>query len=748
MLLLRRLGISMLLLALFVEWLYPLYSLMDQGQERVIQLFMGLTASLLFMGCFQLPKWLHTVLPVLFILGAMHFFYGMGDGIGWFAHYTKLFTQDVLELMKSGEIGRISIESRALLLLIGWSLLVVSVQMLAMGRESIVLFFSVTLLYLWILELAGDINIVPSLIRTSVWGLALQMLLFSYQMKSAVSNSPSKSKARFMIPSGILAACVAGAVLLTSVLPVQPVREFPWGKAIEVMEKWNESDQITGSLYSISGYGRDDTTLGSPLKLRHDPYFTAISSHKTYWRGESKSFYTGSGWSSPLLSHEAFRIEVGEASVLMNGPESQKEAEIRQTVVFEQPQSTYRSYPLFGGGLPVRVDKVYLGGDGGQSSTSSGIQANMKYDPSSDAVYIEDRLSMWGYELTSRLPSYSADLLRQSTASDSETIKEMYLQLPDQLPDRVQQLGKKLVQQSENRYEAVLKVMDYLKVNYKYSLESAAPSRGADFVDDFLFEQQKGYCDHFSTAMAILLRSGDIPARWVKGFAPVEPESEDGKRYVVTYADAHSWVEVYFPESGWIPFDPTPGYESFPGADGVTDHDVVSSISEKSGWSKSADTINKSIYLAWSAASRTWYTWLHQMKNTGISTFIFILLAGFVLFVGWIYRKTFVRKQWFRLQLLMLKLRRTFPGRNELLSASDTVWRELYLLYGAKPRNMTAREYVDHIKRDKEISVDCSDLEQFVVIWEHLFYGGNRLDRTQSTFFLKQCVQLAFPSRE
>ena len=73
------------------------------------------------------------------------------------------------------------------------------------------------------------------------------------------------------------------------------------------------------------------------------------------------------------------------------------------------------------------------------------------------------------------------------------------------------------------------------------------PPRGTDFVDDFLFVTGEGYCNHFSTAMVVLLRAEGIPARWVKGFSAGSPDPEVPGRYVVTQGDAHSWVEVYFP---------------------------------------------------------------------------------------------------------------------------------------------------------------------------------------------------------
>ena len=75
-------------------------------------------------------------------------------------------------------------------------------------------------------------------------------------------------------------------------------------------------------------------------------------------------------------------------------------------------------------------------------------------------------------------------------------------------------------------------------------------------MDQFLFETKIGYCDNFSTSMVVMLRSLGIPARWVKGFAPGEiVQREDSiPVYEVTNNNAHSWVEAYFPNVGWMHF--------------------------------------------------------------------------------------------------------------------------------------------------------------------------------------------------
>ena len=78
-----------------------------------------------------------------------------------------------------------------------------------------------------------------------------------------------------------------------------------------------------------------------------------------------------------------------------------------------------------------------------------------------------------------------------------------------------------------------------------------------------MFERRAGHCEYFAAAMTVMLRALGVPARYVNGFLPGE-YNELGEDFIVRASDAHSWVEVYFPEYGWIPFDPTPPADEKP----------------------------------------------------------------------------------------------------------------------------------------------------------------------------------------
>jgi transglutaminase-like putative cysteine protease len=118
---------------------------------------------------------------------------------------------------------------------------------------------------------------------------------------------------------------------------------------------------------------------------------------------------------------------------------------------------------------------------------------------------------------------------------------------------RVYNLARSLTDGARTPYVAVRAIERYLSRDFAYSEDPPVrdvPLRG------FLLRDRVGYCQHFSGAMALLLRMAGIPARVASGFSPGTPA---GGTYEVTDLDAHSWVEVYFMGIGWVPFDPTPG---------------------------------------------------------------------------------------------------------------------------------------------------------------------------------------------
>jgi hypothetical protein len=136
-----------------------------------------------------------------------------------------------------------------------------------------------------------------------------------------------------------------------------------------------------------------------------------------------------------------------------------------------------------------------------------------------------------------------------------EFVRQHYLQVPHTSPQLVE-LARSITRSATSIAQAVSLVRTHLLSNYRYSLEIPM-SESTQPLEEFLFERKSGYCEHYATAMVVLLRVVGIPARLVTGFLATE-WNEFGNYYTVRQRDAHAWVEVYFPLSGWVTMDPTP----------------------------------------------------------------------------------------------------------------------------------------------------------------------------------------------
>ena len=164
------------------------------------------------------------------------------------------------------------------------------------------------------------------------------------------------------------------------------------------------------------------------------------------------------------------------------------------------------------------------------------------------------------------------DLLRSAGANYPASIEQRYTQLPDDLPDRVEELGTELTADADTPFEAVNTIDSSLAADKTYDID-ATHEPGADPVDQFLFEMDDGDVQYFASSMVVLLRSQGIPARYVAGYSVGEPVPGEDDAYTVRSVNAHAWVEVYFSGHGWVTFDPTPVEERLAVEDAAVDRE-------------------------------------------------------------------------------------------------------------------------------------------------------------------------------
>jgi transglutaminase-like putative cysteine protease len=162
-------------------------------------------------------------------------------------------------------------------------------------------------------------------------------------------------------------------------------------------------------------------------------------------------------------------------------------------------------------------------------------------------------------------------------SSDAEPqVPEQYLLLPD-LPPVIAATALEVTSNAATTYEKAVALQNYFTGGaFEYSLDTPVDEgydgTGAQVVAEFL-DKKSGYCVHFASAMAIMARTLDIPARLAVGFQPGsrDPLSTGSAGFTVWSDDLHAWPELYFEGIGWLRFEPTPGRGalpdySFPGA--------------------------------------------------------------------------------------------------------------------------------------------------------------------------------------
>ena len=193
------------------------------------------------------------------------------------------------------------------------------------------------------------------------------------------------------------------------------------------------------------------------------------------------------------------------------------------------------------------------------------FKANWRTKPQSDLFADQNSLlqadmfaalsTATSYRAEAYIPNVTLEELRTASTNYPEEIKDRYLELPASLTKRVSQLATDITKGQMNPYDKAKAIETFLRT-YPYDLKVPAPPEDRDVADYFLFDLKKGYCDYYATAMVVLARANGLPARFVSGYSSGSYDVERAQ-YIVRELNAHSWAEVYFPEIGWIEFEPT-----------------------------------------------------------------------------------------------------------------------------------------------------------------------------------------------
>ncbi len=309
----------------------------------------------------------------------------------------------------------------------------------------------------------------------------------------------------------------------------------------------------------VTGYSPGGDLGGSMTDshetVMHLELIDGIFPSSLYLRGRASDYYTGHSWEK----QEAEPVEDLDGA-FNNMKVYENKLEIRVDYL-EAEEDLFSLFP------PTMIEMASSREDDADDldyvlDSFGNVQSS---DPEFSGEYIIEGKTITRLDLDQKEP-------RSELEKDLEHLSP-FLQIPDQLPERVKELAFEITADAESDRQMAGKIENFLR-QFPYTRETPALPPGEDFVDHFLFELEEGYCTYYASAMVVLLRLNDIPARYIEGYRvdhhfeehhlrmhPDDPDMRQSVRRInVRKSSAHAWVEAYLQGYGWVAYEPTARY--------------------------------------------------------------------------------------------------------------------------------------------------------------------------------------------
>ncbi len=249
--------------------------------------------------------------------------------------------------------------------------------------------------------------------------------------------------------------------------------------------------------------------------------------HQMYWRTLTFSFFDGRTWKRGFAEEkiDMDRIKAGPFAASTPAPDVLKDR-LRYSVTMEPTNQPW----LFALGWPKSRTAGVITMPDARLLRTDMVREKFQYDVESWGYYrFEEPLDQRQFEVSTRIPKQG-----------NPRAKELALDLRERMGN------------DEAFLDAVL--ARFQREQFYYTLRP--PLLGRDSVDEFLFESRRGFCEHYASSFVFLARAAGIPARVVVGYQGGE-WNEAGDYLMVHQFDAHAWAEAWFPDHGWVRYDPT-----------------------------------------------------------------------------------------------------------------------------------------------------------------------------------------------
>ncbi|MEW9052233.1 MAG: transglutaminase domain-containing protein [Neobacillus sp.] len=686
------------------EWLRPIEQLTTTDHIETFVIFLVIS----FAAAFFKLKWIwQFILKLGFIFFSINQFHYQ-DGF-FQVTWLKTFLQDMSDnfrMIFARNWLELSNEFRTLLFFILLWLMVYLIHYWMLNRQKIFIFFLMTIIYITVLDTFTVYSAKAAIVRTVMAGFAVMGMLTYYRILSQENvNKESSVTRKWMRPLAIMIVLsVIVGIAAPKAEPIWP-DPVPYLKASGKKEGTGES---TGT--KKIGYGTNDSNLGGPFVGDDRVVFETEVNAKTYWKVETKDIYTGKGWIATNSSE--YTVSGNDFIPLGSIPEN---VESLTETAFLSMRMNYKHLVYPAGIQRYQFkDDYFLNIDAAKEKITFAEDWGANVAPPS-------------YKIDYKVPKYKAsDLILTTSAAQVDSVfMDRYTQLPEELPERIRALAEEITSGKTNWFDKARTIESYFsRSEYIYDQKDVAiPGENQDYVDQFLFDTKIGYCDNFSTSMVVMLRTLGIPARWVKGYTGGEfkqssKENPSLQIYEITNNNAHSWVEVYFPNQGWVPFEPTKGFtndvsinflseDGVPVSAGTTPPPVVKpelEPREEENPEKDESTSTSSGLEEFSQAVK-----LFMSENWGKVMFSILVLGG----TGWfVYR---VRGRWVPyFYLLRFRMR----SKDENIGEAYHVLLNQLERYGLRRKeNQTLRNYaryIDSFFSTREMTKLTARYEQFL----------------------------------
>lgn len=306
-------------------------------------------------------------------------------------------------------------------------------------------------------------------------------------------------------------------------ISIPRISEGIWSKGhVKKIKSVGFSEKV--HLGSFGAFKLDPTVI---MRVEMDP----VIKGPYYWRGMTLDYFDGTSWISTLMKTR--RVVDETDGVFLVQPSS--DGTVAQQIMLEPIDSNI----IFGLNRVVSI---------------KGTFRRLEKDPATSLFVWKKRSKRIQYTVRSDVD--------ETIPVKSIEIRgwERYMQIPDPLRGKIGTLTGTILKAGGTEHLSDLQkskaIESYLKNNYHYSLYLEKPDEKNNPIIYFLFQSKTGFCEHYATAMTLMLRSAGIPARVVTGFLGGEMNTY-GDYIIVRQSNAHSWVEAVIGGS-WRRFDPTP----------------------------------------------------------------------------------------------------------------------------------------------------------------------------------------------